>query len=680
MRSTLHRLAAEAALSALVSAQQPEPAANATAGASGILLENLQRDLHPGDDFYRYVNGTWLATHPVPADRADNGTFSDLQDRVREQLRALIEGAASAPDEAAGSDARKVGDFYRAFLDADRAEELGLTPLRQELERIAALADAGDLPELIAHLVQIRVAVLPAFVAIDAKDATRYIAQVRQGGLGLPDRDYYLSEEARFSAIRAAYREHVAKMLALAELREPEARAQEILALETDLAQAQWSKVESRDRDKTYNRYEIRALDALTPGFSWGPFLAATGLAKSPGVVVAQPSFFTAWAARLAATPVETLRAYLHWHLLRAHAPLLSRAFDEESFAFYGKVLDGVTEQKPRWKRAVEATGRSLGEVVGRLYVEQHFPPAAKARMQALVRNLLDAYGASIRELDWMSEATKRRALEKLAKFTVKIGYPDEWEDYGALRVAPDDSVGNEMRAAQFAFQKQVARLGGPIDRTVWGMPPHTVNAYYNASQNEIVFPAAILQPPFFDMRAEDAVNYGAIGAVIGHEIGHGFDDQGSKFDGDGNLTSWWTPEDRQKFEALTEHLIAQYDGFEALPGQHVNGAFTIGENIGDLGGLSIAHQAYHRSLGDRPAPELDGFTADQRLFIGWAQVWCRNYTEQNLAQRLKTDPHAPSEFRCNGVVRNIAAWYDAFGVKPGDALYLPPEQRVKIW
>ncbi|WP_028081259.1 M13 family metallopeptidase [Solimonas soli] len=660
--------------------QAPSAAAAPKTLSSGIERANFDDSVRAQDDFYRHVDGTWLKKTEIPADKSNYGAFTKLADDAQQHLREIIETAAADAGKKAGSDEQKVGDFYASFMDEARADQLGLAPLKDELARIDALKDRKELPALLAHLETIGVATFPGQVEPDAKNSKQYVVYLNQGGTQLPDRDYYLEKGDKFEAIRQAYVAHIAKMLTLAQLPDPEQNANAIMALETRLAQAQWTQVESRDADKTYNKFEFAELGKLTPGFDWTAYVDGMGIGKSPGLIIGQPSFFTAWDKIIAATPLPTLKVYLQWNLLTNYAPYLSKPFVDENFAFFGATLNGIKEIKPRWKRGVETAEGALGEVLGRLYVAKYFPPEAKARMEKLVQNLLAAYRQSIGSLDWMTDETRQKALAKLAAFDPKIGYPKKWKDYSALVVKADDLVGNVMRSNVVEHNRETAKLGGPIDRDEWGMTPQTVNAYYNPLKNEIVFPAAILQPPFFDLNADDAVNYGGIGAVIGHEIGHGFDDQGSKFDGEGNLKSWWTDTDRKNFEARTKALIAQYDAYEPLPGQHVQGAFTIGENIGDLGGLSIAYKAYQIALDGQPAPVIDGFTGDQRFFIGWAQVWRRKYTDENLLNRLKSDPHSPSEFRCNGVVVNVPQFYAAFDVREGDKMYLPPEKRVKIW
>ncbi len=663
-----------------------DPAAAATEPAakgpqSGIDAANFDTQVRAQDDLYRAVNGGWMSRTEIPADKASYGAFTEIDDRAEILLRKIIEESAADKNATAGSDAQKVGDYYRAFMDEARAGQLGLAPLKDTLAQIDALQDRQQLPKLLAELSKIGVGTFPAWIEPDAKKSSEYIVYFLQGGTGMPDRDYYLSADTKFAEIRPKYVAHVEKMLTLAGIADPRASAEAIMALETKLAKAQWTKVRSRDADLTYNKYTVAQLRKLTPRFDFKTYLVEQDLAATPGVVIAQPSFFRDWDRIVAATPLPVLRNYLKWQVLSDFAPYLSPDFVNENFAFYGTTLRGIQELKPRWKRGVDATEGALGEVTGRIYVSRHFPPEAKARMEKLVDRLLLAYGDSIRKLDWMSPETKEKALLKLSKFTTKIGYPDQWKDYSALQVKPDDLVGNVMRSNRVEHAREAAKLGKPIDRGEWFMTPQTVNAYYNPTMNEIVFPAAILQPPFFDMQADDAVNYGSIGAVIGHEIGHGFDDQGSKYDGDGNLKSWWTKADRQRFEEKTKRLIAQYGAFEPVPGHKVNGELTIGENIGDLGGLAIAYKAWQMSLADTgPSPVINGLTGEQRFFMGWAQSWRRKFREADLVQRLKTDPHAPDEYRCNGVVVNVPAFYEAFGVKPGDKLYLPPEQRVSIW
>ncbi|EAU61621.1 M13 family metallopeptidase, partial [Stigmatella aurantiaca] len=631
--------------------------------------------------FYQYVNGGWLQNTQIPADRARYGTFIELLDKSEAALKEIIEEAAAAQDKKPGSDAQKVGDLYQSFMDTQRIESLGLEPIRADLKQVAELKSADALPELFGKLnregVQAPVAL---FVGQDAKDATRYIAYITQSGLGLPDRDFYFKQEPRFAEVRTAYQAYVEKLLTLGGEKNAAAAAKAILALETKLAEKSWERARNRDREATYNLKSVAELEKFTPGFSWSRYLKAVGAEKTPAVIVRQPDFFQAMVATLKTTPLPVLRQYLTYKVLDAYAPLLTQAFEDTHFAFRGKTLQGQQEIRPRWKRGVETVEGGMGEAVGQLYVARHFSPESKKRMELLVANLREAFKQGIDQLDWMSPTTKAQAQDKLSKFTVKIGYPDEWKDYSKLEIVPGDLVGNVRRASVFEFQRDLDKLGKPIDRKEWGMTPQTVNAYYNSSLNEIVFPAAILQPPFFNPDADDAVNYGAIGGVIGHEISHGFDDQGSRSDGDGNLRDWWTAEDQAAFKQRTGMLVAQYSQFNPIDTMKVNGELTLGENIGDLSGLTVAWRAYKLSLKDQPAPIIDGFTGDQRFFFGWGQIWRSIFRDEFLRQMLVTDPHSPGPYRVNGVVRNMPEFQQAFGVKEGDGAWLPPEQRVKIW
>ena len=661
--------------------ETPAPAPAPKPLVSGIDKANFDTAVKPGDDLFRHVNGTYLTKTEIPADRSNYGAFSKLDDDAELHVKAIIEASAAKPNKAAGSDEQKVGDFYAAFMNEAKADELGLKPIEGILAKIDAIKDKAELAALWAEFAKTGVRhPFAGFINQDAKDSTQYIVYLFQNAqIGLPDRDYYLNKDKKFADFRVAYEKHVAKMLELSGSKDAAKQAKAILAMETQIAQTHWTRVESRDDDKTYNKVEVAKLNDLTPGIDFTAFIKASGV-SSTHIIVSQPSAFTGFAKAIKAAPLDTVKAYIRFHTVSEFAPMLSKPFVDEDFAFFSTTLRGVPENRPRWKRAVEATEGALGEVLGKIYVAQHFPPAAKTKMDELVKNLNLAYGESIKGLDWMSAETKVKALEKLAKFTPKIGYPDQWKDYSALTVAADDIIGNYQRSYAVENARQLAKLGAPVDRKEWFMTPQTVNAYYNPGMNEIVFPAAILQPPFFNLEADDAVNYGGIGAVIGHEIGHGFDDQGSKYDGDGNLKSWWTDADRKAFEERTKALIEQYNGFCPLKGECVNGALTIGENIGDLGGLSIALKAYKLSLGGKEAPVVDGLTGDQRVLMGWAQVWARKYRDEELLNRLKTDPHSPSEYRCNGIVRNLPEFYAAFDVKETDKLYLAPEKRVKIW
>jgi predicted metalloendopeptidase len=664
-------------------ADTAQPAASAAGPISGIETQYIDPGVRAQDDFFTHLNGKWLKTTEIPSDKSSWGTFAKLRDDTQPQLRGLIEADAKDPHKKAGTDTQKIGDLYASFMNEQRLESLGYKPLTGELQRIRALRDKKAVPGLIAHLSQIGVATPYSIrVAQDARASTKYAAYISQGGLGMPDRDYYLKkDDKRMAETRAKYEQHVAKMLALAGEKNPEAQAKAIVAFETELAQAQWTKVELRDPVKRYNKVEVAKLGELTPGYDWKAALAAAGIAnKSDYVIVSQPSYLTGFNQILAKTDLASLQSYFKWQLLREYAPYLSKAFVDENFAFYGTAITGVTENRPRWKIGVSTVEGALGEAIGRQYVEKYFPAERKARMQELVKNLLAAYKESIDTLDWMGPETKKEAQAKLARFTPKIGYPNKWRDYSKLTIRQDDLAGNVMRASTFAYNRNINKLGKPVDREEWGMTPQTINAYYNSTMNEIVFPAAILQPPFFDMRADDAVNYGAIGAVIGHEIGHGFDDKGSQSDGDGNLRNWWTDEDRAKFKAKTDMLVAQYNSYSPVPGYNVNGELTLGENIGDNSGLAIAYKAYKISLHGKPAPVIDGLTGDQRFFMGFGQVWRMKMRDEQQIALVKTDPHSPGQFRANGTMKNQAAFYEAFGVKEGDKMYLAPKDRVTIW
>ena len=658
-------------------------AKKATPLGSGIELGNFDKSVKPGDDFYRYVNGKWLDSTTIPSDKSNYGSFTKLADDAEEQLLDIIEDSANSKDKKPGSNEQKVGDMYASFMNTELTNDKGIAPLQPMLDKIAAVKSKDELDEIFAAVGEVGVATpFGGFINQDAKNPDAYTVYLWQWGLGLPDRDYYLEDTEKFTTIRGKYEDHIARMLGFAGVKKADAKAKAIVAFETALAKDQWTRVDNRDDDKTYNKREIAKLNTLTPGFDMQSYLADSGVQHIDSVIVGQPSYLEGMAKTLKATDLSTIKAYLQFHTISEFAAYLSDDIVAADFEFFGMTLRGVQENRPRWKRGVALVEGSLGEVLGRIYVERHFPPQAKARMEELVEMLVKAYEASIKELAWMGEETKAKALDKLSKFTVKIGYPNKWKDYSALSVKADDLLGNVMRSRKVEHAREVGKLGQPVDRDEWHMTPQTVNAYYNPPANEIVFPAAILQPPFFNMEAEDAVNYGGIGSVIGHEIGHGFDDQGSKYDGDGVLRNWWTESDRENFMGRTRALNGQYNQFCPLGEDQpcVNGELTIGENIGDLGGLSIALKAYQMSLEGEPAPVLDGFTGEQRVFLGWAQVWRRLYRDAELLNRLKTDPHSPSQYRTNGIVRNIPGWYDAFDVQEGDALYLAPEDRVKIW
>ncbi|RLS25171.1 MAG: peptidase M13 [Planctomycetota bacterium] len=651
---------------------------------SGIDSSATDPSIRAQDDLFRHINGTWLKKTEIPAERASYGSFIALADKAESDLRAIIEETSQKPNNPQGSEAQKVGNLFAAFLNEEAAEKLGLAPIADDLALIDKIQAGTDLAKVLGQLaVRGTNGLFSAFVNTDAKNSTRYVVYIDQAGIGLPDESYYRDD--KFLKIRSAYVQHIANILKLAGSINPEGDAARVMSVETLLAKSHWDRVRRRDDTLTYNKKTAAELAAITPGFDWSEWSkAVTGKPSSEigDIIVQEPSFFEAMAKAVGEVPAADWRLWARWHVLHEHAPLLTKAFVDESFNFFGKTLTGTPQQRPRWKRGVSAVESALGEAVGKIYVEKHFPPQAKERMKTLVANLVEAYRESISELQWMSPETRKKALEKLSKFTPKIGYPDQWRDYSSLEIKRNDLVGNMRRAHQFELNRSFNKLGKPVDKSEWFMTPQTVNAYYNPGLNEIVFPAAILQPPFFDLNADDAINYGGIGAVIGHEIGHGFDDQGSKFDGDGNMNNWWTDQDRKEFEARAKMLIDQYNGFSPvqLPDQKVNGALTIGENIGDLGGLSIGYRAYIRSLKSKPAPVIDGLNGAQRLFIGWGQIWRTKYRDTEMMRRLTVDSHSPPEFRCNGVIRNLPEFYEAFGVKQGDRLWLPKEKRVRIW
>ncbi|UVW30485.1 M13 family metallopeptidase [Massilia sp. H6] len=670
-------------MAAFATAADPAPAKAAGAPISGIDTQYIDTSVRAQDDFFTHLNGKWLKSTEIPSDKASWGTFMKLRDDTTPQIKAIIEAAQADKSAKPGSETQKIGDLYASYMDEARREALGTKPLSNELQKIRSLKDKKGLPNLVAHLSKIGVATpYGIYVSQDMRKSSEHAVYISQSGLGMPDRDYYLKQDdAKLAEVRAKYLKHVEQTLALAGEKNAAEQAKDIVDFETELAKVQWTRVENRDPVKRYNKMTVAELAKLAPGYDWNAALAAAGAGnKVDTIIVNQPSYFAGLNQVLAKTELSTLKSYFEWQLLREFSPLLSKAFVDQSFSFYGTALSGVSEQAPLWKRGVGAVESSLGEALGKLYVKEHFPAERKARMEELVKNLIIAYGQSIDNLEWMSPETKKEARAKLAKFTPKIGYPDKWRDYSKLSIKRDDLVGNAMRTANFRYNYQLNKLGKPVDRTEWGMTPQTVNAYYRSTTNEIVFPAAILQPPFFDMRADDAVNYGGIGAVIGHEIGHGFDDKGSQSDGDGNLRDWWSDADRAAFKARTDKLVKQFNGFSPLPGYNVNGELTLGENIGDNAGLSIAYKAYKLSLGGKPAPVIDGLTGDQRFFMGFGQVWRSKMREAQQINQVKTDPHSPGQFRANGTVMNMPEFYEAFNVKPGDKMYLAPQDRVIIW
>lgn len=657
--------------------KQQQPTAKTEQVSSGITLDNMDDSIRAQDDFYRHVNGKWLNEFELPADKSNYGAFTQLAELSRVRVQAIID-EVSKMDNEQGSSEQKIADIYRGFMNTETINAVGLTPLTDELAKIDAIENRNDLSEYMGYADIYSAAPLGMFVYIDQKKSDEHIVYMGQSGLGLPNRDYYFKDDEKSQIIREKYQQHIANMFALAGLNQPEAAMQTVYAIEKDLAAGQWTPIQNRDRDKTYNKMSFADLTEQVPNINWEAWLTHTMIEKPEQLVITQPPYLTTVNQVINDYSVEDWQKYYKWHLLSNTANYLSSEFEAENFSFYGTVLTGTTEQEPRWKRGVDLVNSLTGELVGKVYVKKHFPAEAKQRMVGLIENLRDAYGDSIKELDWMGEETKVKALDKLAKFDPKIGYPDVWRDYSNLNIAGEDLVSNIKESTRFFTHRNRSKLGQPIDRNEWGMNPQRVNAYYNPTKNEIVFPAAILQPPFFNLVADEAVNYGGIGAVIGHEMGHGFDDQGSKYDGDGNLKNWWTDEDRENFEVLTNQLVKQYDAFTVVDGTPVKGEFTQGENIGDLSGLSIAYKAFKANYTDDRV--IDGYTPEQRFFMGWAQVWMRKYRDEELLRRIDTDPHSPSEFRANGILRNLPEFYEAFDVKPGDGMYLAPADRVKIW
>lgn len=655
---------------------------------AGIERADMDPSVRPQDDLYLAVNGTWLKTAEIPADKSNYGSFIALDDLSSARIAALVKDIAGKTHPE-GSNARKIADLYTSFMAEDVVEKLGATPVKDALAELSLIRTHDEVARQFARNETLGLASPLSFgVEVDARNSGQYITALDQSGLTMPDRDYYIVDEDRYREARVSLLSYIESLFLLAgdEPGQAAEAARRILDIETGIARAQWTRVDLRDPEKNYNKTAVSELPVLAPGFSWTTYLSELGVTVEE-INVSQPTYVQAIAQLFTEVPAREWSDYLRFRLLDGVAPYLSRAFQEAHFNLHGKALAGIPQQKSREQRAIDTISGAgpgdagvLGEAVGQLYVEAHFPAEAKTRMDALVRNLLEAYRLSINELSWMTPATKAKAQEKLSKYTVKIGYPEVWRDYTSLQITPDDLVGNIRAAKAFDHRRALDRLGKPVDRKEWWMTPQTVNAYYSPSKNEIVFPAAILQPPFFNVQADDAVNYGGIGAVIGHEISHGFDDKGSRYDGDGNLQNWWSPEDRAAFETLTAKLVAQYAAYEPLPGRALNGQLTLGENIADLSGLAIAYKAYRLSLGGAEAPVLDGLTGDQRFFMGWAQVWKRKYREAELARRLLVDPHAPSHNRANGAPINSDAFHQAFQTKPGDGLYKAPEDRIRIW
>ncbi|MCC5855766.1 MAG: peptidase M13 [Idiomarina sp.] len=647
---------------------------------SGLYLEDFDTSVRPQDDLFMFVNGTWYNNVEIPSDRATYGAFNMLAEQNEQRMHGIIQDAA-AMNAPAGSNEQKLGDFYSSFMDEARIEALGMEPIRHFVEQINGVETHDEMAVLMADLRRFGVGGPFGFsVFADARNPEYYALYMGQGGLGLPDRDYYFRDIEAFVQIREAYVSFITNILSAMNHADPAAAAERIFALETQLAEHHWTRAETRDAEATYNKMSKEELESLLATFNYRAFADTAGIAHADDVIVRMPSYFEAFGQLYSDVDVQTWKDYMQLRLISSAAPRLSSNFADIHFDFYSRTLSGVPEQQERWKRAVQATNGALGEVLGQEYVARYFPPEAKERMSDLIDNLLVAMEESIVELEWMTDETKTKALDKLSKFTPKIGYPNEWIDYSDLEVRPGDLIGNTLRAAEFGYNRNIADLGQPVDRERWGMTPQTVNAYYSPTANEIVFPAGILQPPFFNLEAEDAVNYGGIGAVIGHEIGHGFDDQGSRYDGDGNLRNWWTDTDREQFEARANMLVEQYSQFEPLPGLNVDGRVSLGENIGDLVGLVSAYRAYQRSLGGEPSPVMDGFTGEQRLFLSWAQIWKIKFREDAMREQLARGPHAPGKYRALGAPRNVPGFYEAFGVQEGDGMYLPPEERVTLW
>jgi putative endopeptidase len=681
MRTLLAALALSSAFTAsavsggsgTAAAAQAAPAARPQIGTFGFDLAGMNRSAAAGDNFYAFANGNWDRRTEIPADRSNYGMFTVLADLSSERTRTILDEATRAP----GS---RIGDFYASFMDEARVNAAGAAPLRPMIAEIQAVSSRADWAALSGRMFRRGVtAPFNGFVNSDDRIPTEMIMRLTQSGLGLPDRDYYLRDDAALAEKRNAYQTYLAQLLTLAGEANAAARAAAVLAFERRIAEVHWTRIQNRDDEATYNKWALADFARNAPGFDWNRYFAATGLSGQQNILVSQPSTFTGTARIIGETPLPVLKDYMLLRLIDGAAPFLSQNFVDAHFAFHGTALNGTPQNEERWKRGVTLVTQMVPDDVSRVYVQRYFPPEAKAAADALVRNVIAAMDRRLQNLAWMSPETRARARAKLAAFTPKIGYPDRWIDYATVQVSRTDLLGNVLNATEFEYRRNLNKLGRPVDRSEWGMTPMTVNAYANPVWNEIVFPAAILQPPFFDPNADPAVNYGGIAAVIGHEISHHFDDQGSRYDETGALREWWTPQDRERFNALTAQLVAQYDAYEPLPGHRVQGQLTLGENIADLAGLTVAYDAYRMALGGREAPVIDGLTGDQRFYLGWAQIWRRKYREANLLQRLLTDPHSPSEQRV-AVVRNLDPWYNAFAPVEGNRLYLAPDARVRIW
>jgi len=670
------------AMSSLLACGKPAPDSTPAPLTAGFDPADLSTDVRAQDDFFDFVNGPWSARTEIPAEYSSYGEMRILQETTEEQLHALIEETTALTDRPAGSDEQKIADLYLSFMDEARAEELGVAPLAKELARIDALENHDQLIEWFGHALKISIKVpVNFYVDADAADPERMLAYLWQDGLGLPDRDYWLEDAENLVAIREKYVTHIERMYELAGWPDGEIAAAQIADLEKRIANIQWTRVQNRDRQKIYsNKFTREQAAELSPGLDWPSLLAAGGFGDPEVFVIAQTDYFEQLGELVRDIPIDTWREYARFRTLKAFASYLSADIALEDFDFERRTLRGQEEMRPRWKRGVKLVSGGVGEMIGKAYVERHFPPEAKQRVDAMIENLRGAFRESIESLDWMSDETKAAAQKKLAAFNAKIGYPDVWRDYSALEIAAGDLVGNVSRAREFEHNRHVSKLGKPIDRSEWGMSPQTINAYYRPTWNEIVFPAAILQPPYFDVTVDDAFNYGAIGAIIGHEFSHGFDDQGRKFDGTGRLQDWWTEADAETYEARSGGIVEQYDAFEALPEQFVNGKLTLGENIADLAGLVVAYRAWQLLLDGQEAAVIDGFGGAERFFIGYGVAWRSKMRDEYLLKILLSDPHSPPRYRVNGILRNMSEFYAAFGVAEGDGMYLPAEERIKIW
>ena len=673
-------LAFAADLSSAADAVATAPlSASTMASTSGLDKPGMDAGVCPQDSLFNAMNGNWLKTTPIPGDKSGYGTFTQLDDLSNERVKAIIEGLA-AKEQAPGTINAKIGVFYSSYMDTTAIDAAGMRPLSQYLARIDAVKNKADLVRLMGQWVSFVDLPMGLGVGPDAKDPTIYSAGSGQGGLGIGDRDYYLKKDARFAKARTAYVEYMRKLLAAQGSKNAKIESAAVMNLETRLAKIQWTQEQNRDPVKTYNPMTLAQLSEKAPAIDWKAYLAAGELVDPPFVSIAQPSYFWAMAKLVRSEPLDVWKAYMRVHLMDSVSTVLPADVREARFQFHGVAMNGLKTDRARWERAVGTLNNSMGEAIGQIYVSDYFPPAYKTRMVELVDNLMKAYAQSIDGLTWMSPATKVEAHAKLSKYGIKIGYPDHWRDYSALDVKAGDALGNSVRASQFEYHRQVVRNTKPVDRTEWGMNPQTVNAYYDGTKNEIVFPAAILQPPFFDMKADDASNYGAIGAVIGHEISHGFDDEGSQYDGDGKLRNWWTADDRKAFEAITSKLDAQYSAYQPLPGVHVKGKLTMGENIADLSGLQIAYKAWKISLNGKPAPVIDGLTGEQRFYYGFSQAWREKMRDEAMLSQVTSDPHSPPQYRADGASINSDGFHEAFSTKPGDKMWKAPADRIRLW